>query len=64
MRKGEIQQLFELHEAVAVDAGVGRAALLVGADEFVDDLLLKIRREVEDFVGNIELKGDLARVLD
>ena len=64
MRERKIEQLVEFHEAVAVDAGIGRAALLIGADELFDDLILKIRSKIKHLIRNVELKRNLARVLD
>lgn len=64
MLLGKIQQLVELHKSVAVDAGIGRAACLIGADKLADDLLLKIQRKIQYLIRNIQLKCNLTRVLD
>ena len=61
---GKIQQLVELHKAVAVNAGIGRAACLIGADKLADDLLLKIQCKIQYLIRNIQLKRNLTCVLD
>ena len=53
----------EFQVAVAVDAGVGRAACRVSRREPADHRGLKIRRKVKDVVGHPQCGGHLARVL-
>ena len=61
---GGTEQLVEFHMAVAVDAGIGRAAAFIGADKFFDDFVLEVLSVIQNRIGNIQRKSDLARVLD
>ena len=62
-RLGPVIELFVLHEAVAVDAGIGRAACLVGLHKAADHLLLEVVGEVEDIVGHVHGSGHLPGIL-
>ena len=64
VRPGKIQHLVKFHRAVAVDAGVRRAAGLIGRNELFDDLLAEILGVVHDLEGNVELERDLGGVLN
>lgn len=61
---GPVQQMAELHIFIAVDAGVGRAARFIDADELFNDLLPEVGGEIQHFVGDIQRKGHLGGVLD
>ena len=61
---GHVEKLVELDEVVAEGAGDGRAAGEVLVDEGLDDLALEALFEVDDVVGNAELLGDAAGVVD
>ena len=56
-------ELGEFHVLVAVDAGVGGRAGLIGADETVDDLSSKILGEVEDMEFHAQTVADAPGVL-
>ena len=58
-----VKELAELHEAVAVDAGVRRDAVLVAVDEPAYDRAAEIVREVEHVERHAQRVGDAARVL-
>ena len=58
-----LEQLVELHEAVAVDARIRRAAMTVAANKLADDLFLEILREIEHVVAHPQPRGDAPRVL-
>ena len=61
---GPVQQMAELHIFIAVDAGVRRAARLIHADEFFNDLLPEVGREIQHLVRDIHGIRHLCRVLD
>ena len=61
---GKVQQLVKFHIAVAVNAWVGRTAVFIDADEFFDDLILEVRRKVQHFIGDIQLKRHLGGIVD
>ena len=58
------QQMVELHIFIAVDAGVRRAARLIHADEFFNDLFPEVGREIQHLVRDIHGIRHLCRVLD
>ena len=58
-----VEEFFELHIPVTVDAGVRRDAALIGADKLVDDLLAEVVREVENIIGHTEAVRHGARIL-
>ena len=58
-----VKELAELHEAVAVDAGVRRDSVLVAVDEPAYDRAAEIVREVEHVERHAQRVGDAARVL-
>ena len=60
---GPLVQFSELHEAVAVDAGIRRAPFLIGADEAVDDFAPEIIFIIEDVIGKAQPHRDPARVI-
>ena len=64
VRPGKIQHLVKFHRAVAVDAGVRRAAGLIGRNELLNDLLAEILGVVHNLEGNVELERDLGGVLN
>ena len=57
------QKLFEFDIAVAVDAGIGRAAVFVGADKALDDRVFKAFGKIVDKKRNAETAAHAARVL-
>ena len=61
---GPAQEAVELEVAVALDARVGRAPGGVGGDVRVDHVAVEVVGEVEDVVGDAELLGHPAGVLD
>ena len=61
---GAAQQLFKLDKAVAVNAGVGRPALLIGADEPRNHGFLKAVLEIIHIIGNVNFAANTARVLN
>ena len=61
---GGLEELVELQVVVAERAGDGRAAGEVFADEGLDDVLLEAALLVDDVVGDAELLGDAACVVD
>ena len=64
VRPGKIQHLVKFHRAVAVDAGVRRAAGLIGRNELFDDLLAEILCVVHDLKRDVQIKGHLGGVLN
>ena len=58
-----LQQRAELHLVVAGEAGVGRAAAGVLADEVVDDVFLELALQVEHVVADAERVGGGAGVV-
>ena len=56
------EQLCKFQIAVAVDAGIGCRALLVGADKPLHHRLAKTVREIEDIVPHAEPESDAARI--
>ena len=59
-----LQQVAELDRAVALDARHRRLAERVAVGEIVDDGLAKAVLVVEHVMGNAELGGDVAGVVD
>ena len=62
--QGIIQQLVELHDPVAVDAGIGGAARLIGAHKFLNDGLPEVHGKIQNFIGNVQLKGHGGRIVN
>src|SRR5215472_4234725 len=58
------EELVELEVVIAEGAGDGRAAGEVLADEGADDLVLKALLRVHEVVGDAEVLGDAAGVVD
>ena len=61
---GGLEQRVELEVVVAERAGDGRAAVEILVDEGADDILLEALLLVDDVVGNAEVLGDAAGVID
>ena len=61
---GAVQEQVELHEAVAVDAGVGREAALIGTCKAPHDTLLELLGHVKGVVGDAESPAHAAGILD
>ena len=61
---GGVQQLVELHVIVAKRAGDGGASLEVIVNERADDGLLELALEIDHVIGDAEVLGDAARVVD
>ena len=61
---GKVQHFVKFHRAVAVDAGVRRAARLVSLDELGNDLFTEFFGVVHDLKRDVELERDLGGVLD
>ena len=59
-----LQEVAELDAAVALDAGHRRLAQRIGIGEIVDDGLAKAVLVVEHVMGNAELGGHVAGVVD
>ena len=59
-----LEQLVELEMVVAERAGNGRAAGEILVDEGPDHVALEALLLVDDVVGNAEVLGDVARVVD
>ena len=57
-------ELFKLHIAVAVYAGVWRQAMSVGLGEASYDLFVEGLREVEHIIPDTQPAGDGSRILD
>ncbi len=62
-RLGPVIELFVLHVAVAVDAGIGCAAGLVGLHKAPDHLLLEVIGKVEDVIRHVQGICHLPRIL-
>ena len=58
-----LEQLAEFQIAVAVDAGVGGAAGIIGVHKFIDDVGVEFLGEIEYIVGNAHPPGHAAGVL-
>jgi hypothetical protein len=61
---GPDEEPIELEVAVALDAGVGRAAGRVRVDVGSDDVRVEVFGKIEDVVRDAELLRDAPRVLD
>ncbi len=61
---GEPEQILELHRAVALDAGDRRLAGEIALGEALDHGVAEAVLVVEDVMGNADLLGDAARVMD
>jgi hypothetical protein len=59
-----LQEVAELDAAIALDARHRRLAERVGVSEIVDDGLAEAILVIEHVMGNAELGGDIARVVD
>ena len=59
---GAVDQPAELQVFIAHHAGIGRASGLVFIGEILDDVLLEIRRLVDEIIGDIQLLADRAGV--
>ena len=62
--RGPLEEPVELEVPVALDAGVGRAALRVAGDVGIDDVGLEVGGEVEDVVDQAQLVGHPPGVVD
>ena len=58
------EELIELHVIVAMRARNRRAAFEVVVDERPNDGELELALEIDDVIGNAEMLGDAARVVD
>jgi hypothetical protein len=63
-RIGVGQQVSELGERVAADAGDGRPAPAVFADEVLDDMQVEAVLEIEDVVGDADGMGNIPGIID
>jgi hypothetical protein len=61
---GGLEQSIELEVVVAERAGNGRAAVQILVDKGADDILLEALLLVDDVIGNSEVLGDAAGVVD
>ena len=58
------EKLVELHVVVAKRARNRRAALEIIVDERAHDRLLELALEIDHVIGNAQMLGDAARVVD
>ena len=60
---GTLQQLAEFQKTVAVDAGIGRSAGIVGVNEFIHNLPIEVVSEIKNIVGDFQPPRHRAGIL-
>ena len=58
-----VQQVVKFQVAVAINAGVGGAAVLVDLHKFADDFFVKLFRKIQHIVGHAQVIGNGTGIL-